>query len=954
LADGTNYIYTTYPVVTQLGITMYSGTEGLDIEGIYDGLPIDNNTIYWDIDSDGNRVLKAIGSSGGGVADSVAWSNIEGKPSWLLDDKISYSEIEGTPDLSKYALVSQIPSLEGYALSSDLAKYIPISGYTDVLGEKNFVGGLKVNGSPIYYDKDKKYWKLEGDLLVTGGVSMYSSDTSYTPSTIMDGVAVDGTTISKEGGVLKVIGNIGGVTDFWGLENIPSWISVNKPSYTIGSLTNIGSWADSVAPQDRIMYQAANSSQWVAKNLSDLAVGGVTGGYLPLSGGVLTGDVIFVSNSNSGSKNSIFPSHYYHRFWASNDVYVHFYEDSPMAGTLNSVASLRVASTEGLGFKTLKFSGDGTFTWDYNTIWHSGNFTPSNYLPLSGGTISNNVAAQLKILNSNGTDAYIEFGNTAAIYGHVGVLKFSDVGNAASVGYSERIIFPTAGGMYYRTSYNGTNHIIWHSGNDGSGSGLDADLLDGLDAAAFFYDKGASNSFDDKIYNGAYRTSSFNPNNAYGYGLVASFRSMETCAQIYFPDWNGEPQFRMQWNSQTSITSGWTALITSSSIGNYNAGSATRLQAYQHNSGENVLISGSRTDNTFPRYIYDNGWSLCLRWQEGNGVVHNGIIATLNDNVASATKLQTARTIWGQSFDGTGDIGNKSGSDASSIRIVDNRNNGVGGYQAIRFYYNTDNQATIHYFHNNYNGFAWTTKNLNIDADYITLGSWNNPAMIVNRNTGNVGIGGVNPEYKLHVFGDMRSYSLHTDMVSTVQGIAFFGIGSGTYNVGIIRTNSNHGLEIEAAKSTDSNGGTMLPIFFGWRGGNQGMLLSSGGNLLVNGGVTMYSDKRKKTILGNVELSLKDIANAPLVEHYYNSDQNKTTHVGSIAQYWADMNDWFCKLDNEGFYTMEIQNAALASAISVARELVKFESETDKRIRLLEEENKRLKEEVEQLKWNIA
>ena len=34
----------------------------------------------------------------------------------------------------------------------------------------------------------------------------------------------------------------------------------------------------------------------------------------------------------------------------------------------------------------------------------------------------------------------------------------------------------------------------------------------------------------------------------------------------------------------------------------------------------------------------------------------NALIATLTDNVASATKLQTSRTIWGQSFDGTGNV----------------------------------------------------------------------------------------------------------------------------------------------------------------------------------------------------------------------------------------------------------------------------------------------------------
>lgn len=111
------------------------------------------------------------------------------------------------------------------------------------------------------------------------------------------------------------------------------------------------------------------------------------------------------------------------------------------------------------------------------------------------------------------------------------------------------------------------------------------------------------------------------------------------------------------------------------------------------------------------------------------------------------------------------------------------------------------------------------------------------------------------------------------------------------------------------------------------------------GDILSGGGVTMYSDERKKTILNHVELSLKEVAEAPLIEHYYNSDEKKTTHVGSIAQYWAGLNDWFCKKDGDGFYTMEIQNAALASAISVAREVVRLKN----KISELEKEIKRLK-----------
>lgn len=125
--------------------------------------------------------------------------------------------------------------------------------------------------------------------------------------------------------------------------------------------------------------------------------------------------------------------------------------------------------------------------------------------------------------------------------------------------------------------------------------------------------------------------------------------------------------------------------------------------------------------------------------------------------------------------------------------------------------------------------------------------------------------------------------------------------------------------------------------------------IDAAGNLLTAGGITMYSDSRKKTKLQDVELSLQQIADAPLIEHYYNSDAMRTTHVGSIAQYWAGLNDWFCKLDSEGYYTMEIQNAALASAISIARELVKYESKTDRKIRLLKRRVKELEDKIEKL-----
>jgi hypothetical protein len=50
-------------------------------------------------------------------------------------------------------------------------------------------------------------------------------------------------------------------------------------------------------------------------------------------------------------------------------------------------------------------------------------------------------------------------------------------------------------------------------------------------------------------------------------------------------------------------------------------------------------------NNLYFRSIQDN--STWLPWRT---------VAFLDSNVASATKLQTARTIWGRTFDGTGDV----------------------------------------------------------------------------------------------------------------------------------------------------------------------------------------------------------------------------------------------------------------------------------------------------------
>lgn len=306
--DGLEYLFCKVNWVSQYGITSYTDGDELDLPGIYDGLPIDGNTLYWVTDENGKKVmLKAKGGGSGEGGGTLYDITIEGGGNAFTDAELSDdgSSIVFTKGLTfveqsyvdkTFAKASELSSLQtsfndflngedvdttinkwkelesflsnmtesdnlasilsnkaektaleslskvvktkwtqddtkilnwdtafgwgdhskaGYALKTYVDEtFIGIKGDYTIEGTKNFVGSLQVNGCPIVYDAQKKYWKLEGDLLVTGGLSTFSSDLEFDPSTIMDGINCDEVTIHvNEYGRLEVIGGTGGEVD---------------------------------------------------------------------------------------------------------------------------------------------------------------------------------------------------------------------------------------------------------------------------------------------------------------------------------------------------------------------------------------------------------------------------------------------------------------------------------------------------------------------------------------------------------------------------------------------------------------------------------------------------------------------------------------------------------------------------------------------------------------------
>lgn len=138
--------------------------------------------------------------------------------------------------------------------------------------------------------------------------------------------------------------------------------------------------------------------------------------------------------------------------------------------------------------------------------------------------------------------------------------------------------------------------------------------------------------------------------------------------------------------------------------------------------------------------LHINGATAQLYFHRSDGLFYRGhvdrdwkTIAFTDSNVASATKLATARTIWGHSFDGTGDVtGNLFGKTKDFI---------IYGYDGANDYNVLDADSNNSHLHLGY-GSAPKGYNTSVYGNniYVCSGTSRATRMIVN-SSGNVGIG---------------------------------------------------------------------------------------------------------------------------------------------------------------------------------------------------------------------
>lgn len=202
---------------------------------------------------------------------------------------------------------------------------------------------------------------------------------------------------------------------------------------------------------------------------------------------------------------------------------------------------------------------------------------------------------------------------------------------------------------------------------------------------------------------------------------------------------------------------------------------------------------------------------------------------TASDNIATATKLATARTIWGQAFDGSANIsGNMTNVDhiymnnSHTIYVKDTNGNNLDAFGLS----NTNN---LHI------GYGLTAKGYNtyINSNEIYFRtSANNVERMRITSDGKVGIGTIAPDANLHVSGNKYNIKLNSTTGSTEDSAFIWGSSSNKNTAWRIVDNPTRGLWLQYGVSgADTHNMTIS----GMNATNLNALEVKAKNLTVNG-----------------------------------------------------------------------------------------------------------------------
>lgn len=988
--NGKEYLFLTKPLITAYGVTMYAGAD-VQVPSIYEGLPIDGVTIQW---VDGKLVATGGKGTANGIVvngntytpnedgiitlpnypTSLEWGNISGKPSWIGSTKPSYSwdEIGGKPSVfpTNWENVSDKPSwigatkptydfseiqnkpttLAGYGItdaytkndiSGLLADYVTKSGAQDITGIKSFINGLNIGDILVKKHSDGVV-ELDGDLILTGSLTMFAQG-SHTASTILDALPIDNTTLSKEGGVLSAIGGVGGgsvdgiilnettyspdeTTKLITLPNYPttlpasdvySWAKQpNKPSYSFGELsshpTTLGGYGITDA------YTKTDADSRYFRHIGDTYEDGRNTGWI----GFGTGTYI-----------EAYPDGIAHKIYSYGQV----------TSFNSSYSRLELYSTH-----TSSDPNDGNNGIQFRSGWNDDkkswrmlldevnylHYTDNRYVNKAGDTMTGKL-----LFNANSSIDLVYIPRTKS------AISFNNAG-------SNRIgINFTDGDGNLRIAKTDINQD-WVSG--------DVNILLG------------SNNYK-VIHTGNKRDMFSSMNEAFTAWGNEQVINVEGDANTYYPvviTIDGTKT----WNSRISIYKNLGSR-TPSYPGNHNNGTSSmwamyegRYHGWDGNSGyivtkyvrqpyANLISKAEPAGNSVGAlvvYLRGGGceYRVCTDYRRGVNVYYErteisgdsnypvyvepttsvgnqGVLNMVSYDylVQKAVRLETPRYIFSKPFDGTNNV--TGGAKFSNICIeTDNNGNDSGRGSEINNYsaelnlqYNTSRDITMCFGGGNVRiGTGLSGYKLSVNGNVGIDGSITFQYLS----------GGNERNLLYQQMADNDLFRIRCGGPSNQGWVEIATADDGTEPIYVRQYTGEFASVTRTLTLLDGSGNTICP-----------------GNLLTYGGITMYSDLRKKNVLNSIIVPLDVMANADLFDYTFKTDEKCKVRAGTSAQYWNMFLPQVTDTDNEGFFTMSYDVLATTCVLSMAKHFQRFLIEDfnnhETRIEFLERENKELK-----------
>lgn len=1014
--NGEEYLFLTKPLVTAYGVTMYAGAD-VQVPSIYEGLPIDGVTIQW-VDGklvatggkgtangivvngdtytpneDGIITLPNYPSLSGyateqwvnntlsGYATSSSLSQLSAKVDNFLEgtdtDGIinKWKELESflagqtqTSTLAELLSVKadKATTLAGYGItdaytkndiSGLLADYVTKSGAQDITGIKSFINGLNIGDILVKKHSDGVV-ELDGDLILTGSLTMFAQG-SHTASTILDALPIDNTTLSKEGGVLSVIGGVGGGS--------VDGIILNETTYSPDETTKL-----ITLPNYPTTLPASDVYSWAKQpNKPSYSFGELSSHPTTLSGyGITDAVTIDTHQQIYGSKEfrqTVFID-------TQSDVKLIMRDD-------DNHALIGAANSKGSVLSRLGYYGD---RWgiDGYKILTTNNYSAeldNRYVNKAGDTMTGT------LLMSNDSDIY---GRSSANSGAAYIIGYRDatisgiVMHDISAANNTKALYIQTNGYDAPSDTGGlaiTNDCVTAFGSGDNGSVFRVLNEDDVNLGALFNvaKDGTLTRLGHKIFdNGNKRDMFSSMNKAFTTWGNEQVINVEGDANTYYPVVITIDSTKT-WNSRISIYKNLGSR-TPSYPGNHDNGTSSmwamyegRYKGWDGNSGyivtkyvrqpyANLISKAELAGNSVGAlvvYLRGGGceYTVCTDYRGGINVYYErteisgdsnypvyvepttsvgnqGVLNMVSYDylVQKAVRLETPRAIFSKPFDGTNNV--TGGAKFSNICIETNNN----GDDSVR-------SSEI----NNYN-----------DHLYLQYASSNNLSCCVGG--GNVGIGTITPSQKLHVNGNIG-----------VGGTIMFNYISGGNERDLLYQqmadndlfrircggSSNQGW-VEIATADDGTEPIYVRQYTGqFASITRTLTLLDGsgnticpGNLLTNGGITMYSDLRKKNVLNSIIVPLDVMANADLFDYTFKTDEKCKVRAGTSAQYWNVFLPQVTDTDNEGFFTMSYDVLATTCVLSMAKHFQRFLIEDFGRH---ETEIERLKRENEDMKNRI-